>query len=71
MEHSELKLLNDAMYALGYDMGEHQDLVTLKEELNKLSQTIDKMLSLTEKEYVNVVTEFDNIEFSCMYPDGN
>lgn len=67
MEHSELKLLNDAMYALGYDMSEHEDLVTLKEELNKLSQTVDKMLSLTEKEYVDVVAEFDKTEYSCMY----
>lgn len=67
MEHSELKLLNDAMYALGYDMSEHEDLVTLKEELNKLSQTVDKMLSLTEKEYVDVVAEFDKIEYSSMY----
>lgn len=64
-------MLNDAMYALGYDMGEHEDLVTLKRELDKLSHTVDKMLSLTEQEYTDVVAEFDNIEFCHMYSDSN
>ena len=47
MKHEDLKLLNDTMYNLGYDMGNREDVIELSGEMDKLSQIVAKLLTMS------------------------
>ena len=63
MKHEDLKLLNDIMYNLGYDMGNREDVIELSGEMNKLAPIVAKLLSMSSEEFTKTIEEFDKEHF--------
>ena len=63
MKHEDLQLLNDTMYNLGYDMGDRQDVIELSGEMDKLSQVVAQLLTISPEEFNQTIEEFDREHF--------
>ena len=63
MKYEDLKLLNDTMYNLGYDMGDRQDVIELSGAMDKLSQIVAKLLMMSPEEFNQTIEEFDKEHF--------
>ena len=68
-KYQQLEDLNDAMYALDYDMSNIEDVHSFKKKLEHLSKIIDGLLLMPVEEFSSTIEDFDKRHLGPYYTE--
>lgn len=68
-QYQQLEDLNDAMYALDYDMSNIEDVHSFKKKLEHLDKIVDGLLLMPMEEFSSTIKDFDKRHLGPYYTE--
>lgn len=69
-KYQQLEDLNDAMYALDYDMSNIEDVHSFKKKLEHLDKIVDGLLLMPTEEFSSIIEDFDKRHLGPLYEEN-
>jgi len=67
VQYKQLEELHEAMYPLDYDMGDIKGIMSFRNKLERLKETVDKLLLMPMEEFSSIIEEFDKRYLGPLY----